>query len=211
MITNIHTHQLTAAHNCQELVSVSPGDFAPKPGVRYAIGIHPWHTASVTDDQLRRLERLAFHPQVAAIGETGLDALKGGAIEGQMEIFRFHINIAQQAEKPLVIHTVRTSQQVLRAWKASQQSIPWIIHGMRGNSNVARPLIDAGFYLSFGARFNPETARATPLDRLLIETDDAPVTFEEVALKVAEALGMTQREILELATRNATSLLAGKG
>ena len=212
MIIDFHTHlalQQPAGSGTQ-LVSTSPDNFDPEPGVLYSIGIHPWDTALVTDAHLRLLELLAWHPQVVAIGETGLDTLKGAHLDRQMEIFKFHVTIAEQVAKPLVIHAVHTSQQVIQAWKESRQLVPWAIHGMRGNENVARPFIDAGFYLSFGVRFNPKTVGITPLNRLLIETDDAPVSIQTVAAQVAETLGLSQQEIIDLATQNATSILMRK-
>ena len=115
-----------------------------------------------------------------------------------MELFRKHITLAEQLGKALIIHMVRTSQQVLKAWNESQRLVPWIIHGMRGNPRVAQPLIDAGFYLSFGSRFNPATVATTPLDQLLIETDDdATITIHDVAQAIAQAHGITIQELID--------------
>ena len=195
MILDFHTHNQQAT---DALISVMPEEFDPQPGKFYSVGIHPWHSQEVTPSVLNALETAAQHPQVLAIGETGLDALRGASLEAQMELFRKHIALAEQLGKALIIHMVRTSQQVLKAWHESQRSVPWVIHGMRGNPRVAQPLIDAGFYLSFGSRFNPATVAATPLDRLLIETDDdADITIHDVAQAIAQAHGITIQELID--------------
>lgn len=195
MILDFHTHNRQAAN---AIISVMPEEFDPQPGKFYSVGVHPWQSEEVTPSVLNALETAVQHPQVVAIGETGLDALRGASIQVQMELFREHIALAEQLGKPLIIHMVRTSQQVLKAWHESQHSVPWIIHGMRGNPRVAQPLIDAGFYLSFGPRFNPATVAATPLDRLLIETDDdASITIHQVAKAIAQVHGITIQELID--------------
>ena len=205
MILDFHTHNLQAT---DALISVMPDEFDPQPGKFYSVGIHPWHSEEVTPYMLNALDTAAQHPQVMAIGETGLDALRGAPLDVQQRIFAHHIALAEQLDKPLIIHMVRTSQQVLKAWHESQRSVPWIIHGMRGNLNVAKPLIEAGFYLSFSHRFNHATLAATPLNQLLIETDDdAAITIHEVAQTIAEARGVSSQELIDAVTQNAVHIL----
>lgn len=204
MIVDCHTHN---AHADDGIISVGPHAFDPEPGRLYSVGIHPWRTASVTASELERLGEMARHPQVAAIGETGLDSLRGGSIEDQSLVFEFHLRLAQQLRKPIVIHSVRTSQQVLAAVRGMRMMVPCVIHGMRGNERVARPLIAAGFYLSYGPHFNPLALRATPVDRLLIETDDSGVSISRVASAIAEALQMDTADIMSLASRNLSDVI----
>ncbi|MBQ5466721.1 MAG: TatD family hydrolase, partial [Muribaculaceae bacterium] len=83
-----------------------------------------------------------------------------------------------------------TSQQVLKLWRDNPQAhnVAWAIHGYRGNENVARELLYAGFYLSYGAKFNEKALATTPLDHLLVETDDEPSgSIGEVLKAVATA------------------------
>ncbi|MBQ0069389.1 MAG: TatD family hydrolase, partial [Bacteroidales bacterium] len=168
-IIDIHTHRLDAGP--EAIISVEPATFAPQPGNLYSVGYHPW---SGIPQSLGALDAIANHPQVVAIGETGLDALRGVSIAEQELLFAHHIALAQQLGKPVIAHMVRTSQQLIKVWRHMQPSgISLIIHGMRGNENVARTLIDAGCYLSYGERFNPNALRATPHDRILAETDES--------------------------------------
>ena len=202
MILDFHTHRLQAG---DALISISPSEFNPQPGLLYSVGIHPWNTLECTDRDFQLLEEVATHPQVVAIGETGMDSLHGASLDVQHQIFCQHVALAERVGKPLVIHMVRTSQQVLKVWQNSHKSVAWVIHGFRGNERVAQPLIDAGFYLSYGPQFNPTALKITPHDRLLIETDsDLTTTIHQVAEKVAQTLGITPAELESLASHNAT-------
>lgn len=187
IITDFHTHITTAKH---ALISVDPLDFKPERGKVYSVGIHPWQVSDNWQEKMAQLEQIAQHYQVVAIGETGLDSLKGAPLELQEQAMQAHINLAVATGKPLIIHCVRTSQQVLQLWRNNPQAhhVAWVIHGFRGNENVARELIDAGFYLSFGCKFNEKALAITPLDHLLVETDDdATTSIDNVIKTVAQS------------------------
>ncbi len=204
MIIDIHTHNHDAPN---ALICVEPSEFAPSEGKLYAVGIHPWHAATGLTAEIERLKSIASHPQVAAIGETGLDSRRGAPLNTQTDLFLQHIALAEHVGKPLIVHMVRTSQVVLKLWRASQKSVPWVIHGMRGNPNVAHKLIDAGFYFSFGAKFNPDTLKAVPTDKILAETDDSPQSIDDVIAAIAATLGISSKEAEAMVSRNAATLL----
>ena len=182
VITNFHSHDANAQ---QALISVDVDDFKPQEGRIYSVGLHPWHIGEYWQDKINRLEQVAQHYQVVAIGETGLDSLKGAPLNLQEKVMQAHINIASATGKPLVIHCVRTSQQILKLWRDNPKAhnIAWIIHGFRGNENVARELLDTSFYLSFGIKHNEAALAATPVDHLLVETDDEPASSINQVLK----------------------------
>ena len=172
---DFHTHN---PHATDALISVEPQEFAPTPGHHYSVGIHPWHTAEVTSDTIDRLDQAAAHPAVLAIGETGLDRLRGADLDRQTAILRHHIDLSERLHKPLVLHIVRAYPEIITLKRQLRPTQPWVIHGFRGKPALARQLLDAGFYLSLGERFNPDTAPIIPADRLLIETDESltPIT-----------------------------------
>lgn len=204
-IIDIHTHHLDADG---ALISVAPQDFDPQPGKWYSVGFHPWHEIDqLTDEDFELLERCARHRQVLAIGETGMDRTRGVELDIQVAVFVRHLQLAHDLGKPVVTHCVRAAQDILAARsRAHLDDVPLIIHGMRSNAHVARTLLD-GCYLSFGSRFNPEAVNATPPDRLLIETDEAPVTILEVANLVAQASHLTTDQVISQASANACRIL----
>ena len=208
-IVDFHTHRLDAT---QALISVNPGDFKPQPGLYYSVGYHPWlNLETLTDNDFGLLETCARHPQVLAIGETGMDSLRGSDLAIQRKVFVRHLKLAADLRKPVVVHCVRTAQQILTARQNEGFfTLPMVVHGMRGNEHVARTWLEAGCYLSYGARFNPAAVRITPSERLLIETDEAHETIQEVAAQVANALHLTADQVLDLAAANTRRLLLGE-
>ena len=200
-LLDFHTHRPDAEH---AIISVDPRQFDPQPGLWYSVGYHPWDVVdTLSEEDMDLLRQCALHPQVLAIGETGLDALKGADLSVQEAAFARHLSLAAAVGKPVVAHSVRTARQILDLRRKMHcADVALAIHGMRGNEHVARMFLDAGCYLSFGSRFNPEALRATPLDRLLIETDDGTAAIDEVAAALAQALGLTGQEVETLAAAN---------
>lgn len=205
-ILDCHTHRLDAR---AALISVDPRQFDPQPGLWYSVGYHPWNDiGALTAADFDLLERCASHPQVLAIGETGMDSLRGGDLNTQEAIFVRHLKLAHTLGKPVMVHNVRCTQRILAArHRAAFEDVSLAIHGMRGNEHVAHTLLDAGCYLSFGTRFNPAALRSTPLDRLLIETDEAPVTIQEVADAIAATLQLTRQQVTTICATNLQHLL----
>jgi TatD DNase family protein len=205
-ILDFHTHRTDAT---QALISIDPRRFDPQPGKWYSVGFHPWEQVeSLTDSDFDLLEQCAQHPQVLAMGETGMDRLRGSDLMKQEAAFVRHLQLAWELGKPVVVHNVRATREILDArHRAGLDDVTLVIHGMRGNAHVARTLLDAGCYLSYGPRFNAKALQATPPNRLLIETDDSPYTILEVAQHVAQSLKVTADQVLAVSADNAYRLL----
>lgn len=164
LYVDIHTHHPTGLHT--EL---------------QAAGIHPW------DADKMSLEEVDFaHAQ--AIGEIGLDYACDVDVEIQKDIFRKQLEIAQELQKPVVLHCVRAFEDAIRI--IGHYTLPAVIfHGFIGSKEQAQRAIGKGYYLSFGDRTwrSPKTIEAlrnTPLERIFIETDDAATTIDKQYLEV---------------------------
>ena len=182
MIKDIHTHRIDAR---EAVISVNPWEFAPVDGLCYSVGIHPWQAARAAEADFDRLAECATSGNVLMIGECGIDKLRGGDLPMQMSVLERHIALSEQVGKPLVLHCVRASNELCRLRRQLRPSMPWIVHGFRGNAHVASQLLDAGFYLSYGERFNPEALAITPADRLLAETDESLLPIDEIYRRLA--------------------------
>lgn len=127
-------------------------------------GLHPW----------RAMEELVVPDLSAklAIGECGLDGLKGPSLARQEEVFFQQISLSEEVGKPLIIHCVKAFDRLLILRKDLHPKMPWMLHGFRGKPQQLQSLLNAGFYVCFGFLHNEESLRACPLDRLLLETDD---------------------------------------
>lgn len=151
----------------------------------YSAGLHPWETADATEEQLGRLDAVIERDYVVAIGEVGLDALRGAPLERQEEMLRHFIKLSERVEKPLIIHCVRAWDRLLKLHREMKPKQPWAIHGFRGKPELARQLLDEGMYISLGRRYNPATAAIIPGERLLIESDDeADANLEALAAEL---------------------------
>lgn len=201
MIIDCHTHCLTAEN---AVVSCSPDAFFPVPGILYSVGCHPWNVFGDCDWDM--LEEAARHPQVVAIGESGLDRLRGGDAVSQESAFRRHIALSEVLGKPLIIHEVKAVDDILRLQRELRPGQKWVRHGFRGNANVAKMLTDKGLFLSFGEKFNVEAVKSVPLDRLLIETDDSILSISEIAEKIATAKGISADDLLAVVMENSRNV-----
>lgn len=169
---DIHSHDLRKACDGSTVVSLSPGD-EMLPGGNYSVGIHPWDTVRpVTLSQLKSLVAMARDSRVVAIGECGIDRLRGGDIEYQTQVFDFQLRLAARLHLPVIIHAVKADDILIAAIRRYRPSEPWIIHGFRGGEQRALQLLRHGFSLSLGRRYNPAAASLIPADRFYHETDE---------------------------------------
>jgi TatD DNase family protein len=160
-------------------------------GVSYTYGIHPWFLNEENHKQLLlSVEKTVCNPEVIAVGEAGFDRLKGPSVELQRKVFEEQVIISEEIKKPVIIHCVRSWDELLAAKKKLKPHMPWLIHGFRGNQELAGQLLSKGMYLSFWFEFvlRPESGnllRNMPNDRFFLETDGADVDIRSIYQKVA--------------------------
>lgn len=176
-------------------------------GVAYTYGIHPWFlTEKDYAGHIEKVRKITSNEDVIAIGEAGFDKLRGPSFELQRKVFREQAVIAEELQKPLIIHCVRSWDEIQAEHKALKPKMPWMIHGFRGKIQLAEQLLAKGFYLSLWFEFvlRPESAqllRAIDKNRLFLETDGAPVDIREIYERAAGSMGIDVEE-LKLITYN---------
>jgi TatD DNase family protein len=185
LFLNLHTHKFTNQETVLELVNQYPQEFdAAIPF--YSIGIHPWYIDEQRlEADLRMIESKLQEPNCLALGECGLDKRIEIPLELQQKVFERQLLLAQHYKKPVVIHCVAAFQEVIAVKKRLKITVPMIIHGFSKNKQVAKELIDNGFYISFGKYLlrNPELEavfQSIPNDRFFLETDTIEEGIEEV-------------------------------
>jgi TatD DNase family protein len=177
-------------------------------GIAYTFGIHPWFLNEENHKQLlASVENSVRHPGIIAIGEAGFDRLRGPSPELQRKVFEEQIAISEELNKPVVIHCVRGWDELLSVHKKLKPKMPWLIHGFRGNVELAAQLLSKGMYLSFWFDFalRPESAgllKALPEDRVFLETDGAEVDIREIYKKVSNDKGITVEELKRIILSN---------
>ncbi|MGN0234191.1 MAG: TatD family hydrolase [Bacteroidaceae bacterium] len=152
-------------------------------------GIHPWeaclpHTFPSVPGTLM------------AIGECGLDVHSKASIEMQMQLLDRQLHLAEEWHLPVILHCVKCMDRLLALRKEKKPDQPWILHGFRGKPRQLESLLGAGFYVSFGFRFNPESLRLCPTNRLLLETDDDPRPVRLLYQEMAQLRGISQDDLI---------------
>lgn len=178
-----------------------------------SIGIHPWALEYLNEDKIKEVMHSFVHKLennenklVKAIGECGIDKLCTSSIEWQKKIFIQHVLLSEQFKLPLIIHGVKAQEELLQIRKLVSPTQSWIWHGFRGKSQQLNKLINAGFYISFGLKYNKESLLACPLERMLLETDDSSISINEIYDKIASDL-ILEKEDLTKAIMNNYSVL----
>ena len=162
-------------------------------------GIHPWDA-----------EQDLPMPDFAAcdiVGETGLDYSTEVRKEAQQELFLKHLDIAKSLNKPVVLHVVKSFEDVMLALrKRSIQGV--VFHGFIGSKEQAIRATNLGYYLSFGNRSlrSPRTrdvAASMPIENLFCETDDRDdISIEEIYVEVAKLRGITTEDLATQIEKN---------
>ena len=184
-------------------------------GIAYTYGIHPWFLNEENHKQLiNSVENTVIQPEIIAIGEAGFDRLRGPSPELQSRVFEEQIIISEKISKPVVIHCVRAWDELLAVYKKIKPKMPWLIHGFRGNVELASQLLTKGFYLSFWFDFilrpeSKELLKQLPADRIFLETDGADVDIKSIYNKVATDLDLSVDELKSIILKNFNKCLVG--
>jgi TatD DNase family protein len=199
------------------------------PRVYAAVALHPTRADALSDAARAEIERLAAHPRVVAVGETGMDLYWPGRLDGcaqpdvQREAFAWHIDLAKRCGKPLMIHNREADAEVLDVLRAEGAPDVVIFHCFSSDSAMARRCVDAGWMLSLAGSVSFRNARALrdavpliPAEQLLVETDapfltphpyrgaaNEPYCLPYTVRAIAELAGRPPEELARITTSNA--------
>jgi len=198
---DVHTHQIfledndAPYHSCIFDVFPLAFEVSKEPYYRHAFscGIHPWYSED-SDTQMAYLNEIAPNPRIIAIGETGLDRLKGPSFEVQTAVFKKHIQLSEKLAKPVIIHCVKAWEELMQVQRETRPTQPWIIHGYRCRPELTKRLMKEGFLFSIGDNINVESMQLIPIDSLFCETDEDEMTIREIYLQTSLALHMELEE-----------------
>lgn len=204
---NLHTHSFTNNSDILELVNQYPWDFRENIP-NYSIGIHPWYIdESRVEADLNIIEKKLQLKECLALGECGLDKRIEIPLALQIQVFEKQIALAEKYKKPLVLHLVAAFDEVIEIKNRLKISVPIIIHGFSKNKQVAKQLLDNGFYISFGKYLikNPEMEavfKSIPNDKFFLETDTINETVEEVYQLAAKYKNIKIEDVIEIVNSN---------
>lgn len=211
MYYNVHTHPHAHDTDVLFIENLYKNFEQDIEGRKVSMGLHPWYLeAKNLDEQLENLKNNLSKSEVLAVGECGLDKLSSTDWALQLKAFQLQIELAEEIKKPIIIHCVKAFNDVLVMLK--HITVPVIFHGVNNKLSIIQPVIDAGYYLSFGKSllgFNEvilNTFRKTPLNQVFLETDDAEVDIKEIYKSAARIKDISEKEILLQVEKNFLNL-----
>ena len=193
---DIHTHTSKSIVDLIQVVNLDLNQQGPDQGF-YSYGIHPWvldNAEFQSEKALQTLEEKLKLPQVLALGEAGLDKMHKASFERQVAVFERQIELSEALQKPMILHDVRSHNEIIALRKKHKAQQPWIVHGFSGTEQDIKQLIGQGIYLSVGeSLLHPErkihkSFKFIDLDYLFLETDMAEIGVETVYEAAAKLL-----------------------
>jgi TatD DNase family protein len=193
-----------------------------------SVGVHP-HGALDEIDWVE-LEKLALHPRVVAVGETGLDFFRDWSpVENQISTFKAQIEIAKRVKKPLIIHSRDAGQQCLQLLtEHNAREVGGVFHCFSEDAAFAEKLHAINFKVSFPGQLTFKKAQSVrdvcaqvPIEQIMVETDSPflapephrgkrcePAFVVETARILAQVKGISLEEVARITTENALKLFS---
>jgi TatD DNase family protein len=187
-------------------------------------GVHPHEAEGASPNDPETIRRLvANHPDIVAIGETGLDYYYDNAPRAEQRAsFDRHLDVAAELDLPVVVHAREADADVAAALRGMPGGTRGVLHCFTGGDQAFAAAMDADWYVSFSGIASFKSFQAAPLlrqvpeTRLLIETDapylapvphrgrrNEPAHVVHVAEAVAAHLDQDVAEVARRTTENA--------
>ncbi len=189
MLVNIHSHQNNNTSETTVLslnLTAAEKVFSSDESGYFSVGFHPWESNEFTKEKMWLLEKIIKDDRFLFIGECGLDKKCDIPYQQQLSVFLQQIALSESAKKPLIIHCVSCFNELFEIKKELQPQQLWIIHGFRGKPQLAQQTLKNDCALSYGEHFNEESVKLTPIDKLLVETDESNMPVAEIYNRLSQ-------------------------
>ena len=192
---NIHTHKAETNDDLIQIVNLDLETPCPEQGY-YSYGIHPWALDKADfqeENPMQLLKERLQSPNVLALGEAGLDKFHAD-FERQIKVFERQIVLSENLKKPMILHDVKSHNEIIALRKKHKAKQPWILHGFNGTEQDIKQLTGQRLYLSVGeSLLHPErrickSLKNIPLDLLFLETDMAETRIQTIYESAAKLL-----------------------
>ncbi len=174
-----------------------------------SLGIHPWEVAPNWEGDFEKIKQeAAQNPQVLAIGEAGLDRLKGPEISCQKTAFYAQASLAAQLEIPLILHCVKSHDLLMEYLKSTKDPPVIIWHGWNQKPELAEQLVPFPIGFSFGKQLLHPGSNAAkwlaacPIERVFFETDDSELKIESIYQAASLILQLPEAVLAEQVIAN---------
>jgi TatD DNase family protein len=191
------------------------------------MGVHPHNANDYSNEVEERIISSLSMAKVKAVGEIGLDYYYDFAPKNiQKDVFHRQLNIAKSHDFPVIIHNRESDDDMLEILQEEQTGeLKGVLHCFSSDLTMLHKALDLGFHISFTGNITykksilDEIVRATPLDKIMIETDspymtpvphrgkrNEPQFVRFIAQKIADIHALTLEEIITMTSNNAKSL-----
>ncbi|MDD2381393.1 MAG: TatD family hydrolase [Mariniphaga sp.] len=204
---DVHTHRFHQDNGVVRVQNLMPGGIIPAFSGRnfYSVGLHPWNIKTVDENSrfLEIMEDALELDHVIFVGECGLDKLAETNYNEQRRIFEAQAFMAEEYQKPLIIHCVKAWDDLIGYHVQNRPTVPWILHGYNGSLELTQQLSKMNFFFSFGELIFRENSKATesvkwlPSDKIFFETDESGELIEKIYLKGAELKNLSLERLKE--------------
>ncbi len=198
---NCHTH--FSKNKLLEIQSISPDETASS---FHSLGIHPWKAHTLPEEKIEDAILKKLSVSTLAIGEIGLDRLKGPNLERQISVFIQQIEIAEAEKLPVILHCVKTWNEISLVKRKLNPAQAWIYHGF-AKANLVDVVLQENVIISLGADVltNKKLQKVVyriPNNMLLLETDESKISIDKIYEKVAELKGISLLHLAEIIEKN---------
>ena len=214
MLINAHTHSYDQSDICVLVLdTVTP---IKCPTTYFCYGIHPWNINDISTSVFEKnLTDLIKNKHFFALGEIGLDKVKGVPLEEQIKILKFQLKLTQKYNiKNIVIHCVRSHDLIYKVIKESSFNGNIIFHDYNSTIEMAKQYLNSfDCYFSFGASLfknRPKILNSfqnIPNEKILLETDDQKdYTITDIYHQAAKILDIDIEQLQDITQKNFNSL-----
>jgi TatD DNase family protein len=208
---NIHTHHTKPVEGIISIGNLYKDFDSIETDSLYSVGLHPWYiTAETWQDQFAVVKEKSRLQNVVAIGEAGLDKVCATDFALQQAVFAQHIQLANEVQKPLIVHCVRAHAEVIALLKQTPVQVPVIFDGCNKSKERAQQLSALGYCLSFGKGLEKqglqEVMAALPHAKIFLETDNSTASIEEIYAHAAAAFQIDEDSLSLQLQKNAATV-----
>ncbi len=198
---NTHTH--FSIHPSFEILQNEVGKTCPH---FHSSGVHPWNAESYIGIRREEFIENIDSEYLMAIGEIGLDKIKGPDLAVQINVLKSQIEISEALQLPAIIHCVKAWNELKGIKKELKPSQTWIYHGFT-QSAIVHEVVREGLMISIGSAIidhpkRQEIIDSIPNEQLLLETDDSDLEIIEIYKCVAELKKISLRELTKIVAHN---------
>ncbi len=203
---NIHSHNPSSSGEItiQNFISSRDRILVDEFQDYFSVGLHPWFLESeeYVRNGITAIEIFALQKNCLAIGEAGLDKVCNTPGQLQYYAFRCQVELSERLHKPMIIHQVRSPNEVIKLRKALRCTQPWVIHGFQGSFEQANQIIENGCYISLGKSLLKPTLKLLKIgeqlscDYFFLETDNSDYSIGQI-YAAASTLFKVSSEVLK--------------